>query len=67
MIGYYMYHTYMKVPLGQLREQIETNKRLIDIYVLEPHTEWKNTMVHTPEAEKKYTYTCKKGCCRFDV
>ena len=26
MIGYYMYHTYMKVAVGQVRQQIELNK-----------------------------------------
>jgi hypothetical protein len=62
-----MYHTYMKVPLGQIRQQIETNKTLIDIYLLEPHTSWNVLMCHTPVKEEKKTFTCNKGCCRFDL
>ena len=67
MIGYYMYQTYMRVAVGQLRQQIETNKELIEILLLEPHTSWNTLMSHTPEAEKKDIYSCRKGCCRYKV
>jgi hypothetical protein len=67
MIGYYVYQTYMKVPLGQLREQIETNKKLVESHLLEPYTSWSILFCHTPKKEKQYTYTCKDGCCRFEV
>lgn len=62
-----MYHTYLKVPVGQLRQQIETNKKLLDMMLLEPHTSWNILMCHTPEAEKKDIYTCRNGCCRYRV
>ena len=62
-----MYQTYMRVAVGQLRQQIETNKELIEILLLEPHTTWENNMIHTPDKEKKYVFTCRKGCCRFEV
>ena len=60
-----MYKTYWRVPVGSLREQIETNKILMNMLLLEPHTSWNTLMSHTPEAEKKDIYSCRKGCCRF--
>ena len=62
-----MYQTYMRVPVGQLREQIETNKILMNMLLLEPHTSWNTLMCHTPEAEKKDIYTCRKGYCRYKL
>jgi len=67
MMGYYMYQTYWRIPLGQLRQQIETNERLIESYLLEPYTGWNTLISHTPDKEKKYNYKCKKGCCRYEV
>lgn len=62
-----MYHTYMKVPVGQVREQIEFNKELLRLCEADKNTEWSVTLIHTPNAEEKKLYTCRKGCCRFYV
>lgn len=67
MIGYYMYHTYIKVAVGPLRQQIELNKELVRLYLLEQKTSWSSTLIHTPEAEKKETLTCRSGCCKYTI
>ena len=53
-----MYHTYIKVAVGPLRDQIEFNKQLVRQYLLEQKTSWSTVLTHTPEAEKKETLTC---------
>lgn len=65
MIGYYMYHTYLKVALGPLRQQIELNKELVRLYMIDQQTSWSTALVHVPDKEK--IFTCRKGCCRFRV
>ena len=67
MIGYYMYHTYIKVAVGPLRQQIELNKELVRVYLLEQKTCWSSVLTHTPEAEKKKTFTCRNGCCKYTL
>ena len=60
-----MYHTYIKVAVGPLRKQIELNKELVRVYVLEQKTCWSTVLAHTPEAEKKETFYCRNGCCKY--
>lgn len=62
-----MYHTYMKVALGPLRQQIELNKELTRLYITEQQSAWSTTLIHTPEAEKKTILTCRNGCCRYEL
>ena len=67
MIGYYMYHTYMKVAVGQVRQQIELNKELLRLYEADKKTNWNVTLIHTPVAEVKEVLTCRNGCCKFSL
>lgn len=67
MIGYYVYHTYLKVAVGPLRQQIELNKELTRLYIAEQQTAWTTALVHVPEKEKKEIITCRKGCCKFQI
>jgi len=62
-----MYHTYIKVAVGPLRDQIEFNKQLVRQYLLEQKTSWSTVLTHTPEAEKKETLTCRNGCCKYTL
>jgi hypothetical protein len=62
-----MYHTYIKVAVGPLRDQIEFNKQLVRQYLLEQKTSWSTVLTHTPEAEKKQTLTCRNGCCKYTL
>lgn len=62
-----MYHTYMKVAVGQVRQQIELNKELLRLYEADKKTNWCVTLIHTPKAEVKEVLTCRNGCCRFQV
>ena len=67
MIGYYMYHTYWRVAVGQLRQQIEFNKELLRLYEGDKKTNWNVTLIHTPEAEDKKVFTCRNGCCKWTL
>ena len=67
MIGYYMYHTYMKVAVGPLRKQIEFNKELLRLYEADKQTNWCVTLIHTPKAEVKEVLTCRNGCCKYET
>jgi hypothetical protein len=62
-----MYQTYWRVAVGSLRDQIEFNKELVRVYLLEQKTCWSSTLIHTPEAEKKETLTCRNGCCKYTI
>lgn len=62
-----MYHHYIKVAVGQLRQQIELNKELVEKYLLDEQTSWNTVLIHTPNKEKQKIFTCRKGCCRFVV
>ena len=67
MIGYYVYHTYLKVAVGPLRQQIEFNKELLRFQIIENQTAWNKTLIHTPVAEVKEVLTCRNGCCRYQL
>jgi len=62
-----MYQTYLKVAVGQLREQIEFNKELLRFQVVEKQTSWNTLLSHTPKAEDKNMLTCKDGCCIYEL
>lgn len=62
-----MYHTYLKVAVGPLREQIELNKELSRLYLIDQQSAWSTTLIHVPEKEKKTVLTCRNGCCKFEI
>jgi hypothetical protein len=64
MFGYYMYKSYLLVPVGQIREQIELNKQLLEINLLEQHTGWNVLMCHVPNNENM-DCCCDRGCCKY--
>lgn len=62
-----MYQTYWRVAVGQLRQQIELNKELVRLYIDDQNSAWSTTLIHVPEREQKETFTCRKGCCKFQL
>jgi hypothetical protein len=63
-----MYHqAYLRVAVGQLRDQIEFNKELVRLQTVEQQTCWSTTISHTPKAENKKMLTCKNGCCIYEM
>ena len=62
-----MFNTYMRVALGPLRQQIELNKELSRLYLIDQQSAWSTTLVHVPEKEKKQLITCRNGCCKFQI
>ena len=67
MMGWYMYQAYLRVAVGQLREQIEFNKELVRLQTVEQQTSWSEAISHTPKAENKNMLTCKDGCCIYEM
>lgn len=60
-----MYQTYWRVAVGPLRQQIELNKELVRLYMIDQQTAWSTALVHVPPKEK--VFTCRNGCCRFQA
>jgi len=62
-----MYQAYLRVAVGQLRDQIEFNKELVRLQTVEQQTCWSTTISHTPKAENKKMLTCNNGCCIYEL
>ena len=64
MFSYYMYKSYLFIPVGELRRQIEFNRELLETNLLESHTGWTTLMCHVPNREKS-KMCCERGCCKY--